>query len=363
MEKFGIITHYDVHNHGALLQLTALIKVLENLGIEAKALRFDKNYDFMGYKMKAKYNPSLQSLGIYLKYIISKGINCTFYNYLKSKTLSKYKKDKEIVGDYYSESPNLDCVIIGSDEVFALHTGPTPVFFGYCLPTEKVISYAGSFGPTKLKEIHQLHATNFVSSGLKNMKHITVRDINSSDIIQNLIDYRPTIVVDPVLLYGFKNEINILKSPKIKNYLLVYAYDNRMNSKEEIEFIKNYAKSKNLKIVSAGFYHSWCNYNIDVDPINLLSYFKNAFEVITDTFHGSIMSIITNAKFIVKTREENHFKLKSLLNEFDLEDRILENWKNINEVMEPNINYKKINDLVEKRRHESLNELICMIKN
>lgn len=27
--KIGIITHYDVHNHGAILQMNALIKVLK----------------------------------------------------------------------------------------------------------------------------------------------------------------------------------------------------------------------------------------------------------------------------------------------------------------------------------------------
>ena len=26
--KYGIITHYDVHNHGAVLQLNALVHVL-----------------------------------------------------------------------------------------------------------------------------------------------------------------------------------------------------------------------------------------------------------------------------------------------------------------------------------------------
>ena len=43
--KFGIITHYDVHNHGAILQLNALKEFLSGKGIEAQALQFDKNYD------------------------------------------------------------------------------------------------------------------------------------------------------------------------------------------------------------------------------------------------------------------------------------------------------------------------------
>ena len=63
--KYGIITHYDVHNHGALLQLYGLEQVLKNLGIEAFALQYDKNYDFLGHEMKSKYEISLKSIGIY----------------------------------------------------------------------------------------------------------------------------------------------------------------------------------------------------------------------------------------------------------------------------------------------------------
>ena len=64
--KYGIITHYDVHNHGALLQLNGLKQGLKSLGIEASALQFDKNYDFMGRAMKAKYEISFKSVGIYM---------------------------------------------------------------------------------------------------------------------------------------------------------------------------------------------------------------------------------------------------------------------------------------------------------
>ena len=38
--KFGIITHYDVHNHGAILQMNALKKVLEQrLKIAAEIIK------------------------------------------------------------------------------------------------------------------------------------------------------------------------------------------------------------------------------------------------------------------------------------------------------------------------------------
>ena len=362
----GIITHYDVHNHGALLQLTALIKVLETKGIEGKALRFDKNYDFLGSNLKSKYNISVQSIGVYLKYIKEKGLKCTYYNFWKRRTLNNYKKSKRLIGNFYSDSPLLDGVIVGSDEVFALHTGPTPVFFGYCLPTDTVVAYAGSFGPTKYEDVCKLHAEAFVSSGIASMKYVTVRDKNSAQVIKKLTGIETPIVVDPVLLYGFKKEIDNLTMPDISDFLLVYSYDNRMNSQEEVDAIKRYAKSRRLKTVSPGFYHSWCDYNIDVDPIKLLSYFKNAKVVVTDTFHGCVMSLITGAKFAVKTRTDNYFKLTNLLKEYKVENRIFTEWENFDSTLEQPLDYNNVNREIERRRNDSmchLDNIISMMGN
>ncbi len=361
MKKIGIITHYDVHNHGALLQLTALIRILLSKGYDAYALRFDKNYDFMGHKLKAKYDISVKAIDIYLKYLKDKGLRCMRYNYKKRRTLQKYKLDSHLLGDYYSESPKLDAVIVGSDEVFALHTGPTPVFFGHCLPTDNVFAYAGSFGPTTYDDILKWHSVAFVKSGLQSMKFVTVRDSNSADVVEKLTGQRPPVVVDPVLLYGYVGEIENMPTPTAGNYLLVYAYDNRMNAPEEVAAIKEYARSRGLKTLSPGFYHSWCDINVDVDPIRLLAFFKGAVEVVTDTFHGSVMSLITGAKFSVKTRESNHFKLLNLLREYGLESRVFTSWNALPATMAPEIDYYGVNCEIERRRAASMSLLDRML--
>ena len=90
--KAGIITHYDVHNHGAHLQMYALVQVLKLFDYDAKALRFRKNYDFMGgARVEAKYNTSLKSLPIYFKYVVKNGLRRTLYNYQKRKLLSGHR--------------------------------------------------------------------------------------------------------------------------------------------------------------------------------------------------------------------------------------------------------------------------------
>lgn len=359
--NIGIITHYDVHNHGALLQLNALIKVLKLKSYAAAALEFEKNYDFLGVEMKNKYNISLRSVPIYMKYLFEKGLAKTLFNIKKKSLLNTFKNNENLVGGYYTAYKNLKAVIVGSDEVFALHTGPTPAFWGYALPSENVFSYAGSFGPTTMESIKKWHCEAFVKGGLESMSHISVRDQNSFNIIRQLTGKDADVVCDPVILYGYQQELRDLPKVNLKPYLLVYAYDNNMNDKEEVELIKEYANKKGLQIVCPGFYHKWCDKNINVDPVTLLSYFRDAECVVTDTFHGSVMSIITNTELAVLLRG-NENKLGNLLDEYGLRNRILTEKNNLETIFQTAINWDTVNCEMTKRRNFSDNFLSESLK-
>ena len=76
--------------------------------------------------MKAKYEISLKSVGVYAKYFMENGLSQFLYNYEKKRLLDRFKKEHQMIGPYYTECGELDGVVMGSDEIFALHTGPTP---------------------------------------------------------------------------------------------------------------------------------------------------------------------------------------------------------------------------------------------
>lgn len=350
----GIITHYDVHNHGAILQLLALIKHLKaTYNIEAKALQFDKNYDFTPRSTLSKYKLSYKSIGVYLDFLRDRGIGSLLFNYRKYRLLNKFKSDRHLIGEYYTEYHNLDSVIIGSDEVFALHTGITPCFFGHALSTNNVVAYAGCFGPTKMEDILDLHCDELIRSGLSSMSAISVRDTNSQSIVHELTGTEPPIVLDPVLLYGYEEEISRMKCPYDKPYMIVYAYDTRMNDEQETTAIIQFAREHNLKIVSPGFYHSWADLNVNVDPEQLLGWFRYAQYVVTDTFHGSIMSMINHRSFAVYCRD-NANKLMDLLSSFSMSNRVVANEENnVTEILSCKIDYAAFRSRLESRRVQS----------
>lgn len=275
--------------------------------------------------------------------------------------MSKYRAESGIIGNYYTDEKDLDAVVVGSDEVFALHTGPTPAFFGHALPSKKVFAYAGCFGPTDYDDVVAKHCNAFVESGLKAMCGLSVRDENSREAVEKLTGINPKLVCDPALLYGYEEEIAKMEKPIKENYLLVYAYDGRMDTLEEVAAIKAYAKAHGLKTLSPGFYHPWVDYNINVDPVNLLGYFKHASGVVTDTFHGSVMSIITDASMTVCTRESNHFKLYNLLAEYGLENRIVTSWDMLPKVLDVPVDFNPVHEQVKARRADAMSYLDEMI--
>lgn len=347
--KIGIITHYDVHNHGAVLQMYALEKVLEKYDNQVKGLTFHKNYDFLESYAENKYNISLKSIPYYMGYLLKKGLKKTYFNYRKKQILDKFKLKNNMIGEKISESKDLAVVFIGSDEVFSIEAGLTPEFWGNNIECKNIFSYAGCFGPTTLEFIKEKDAENFIKNGINNLKKISVRDENSKKIIETLSGKEAILVCDPVILYGYINEKQNFKKQFNEKYILVYSYDNNMNNNDEINYIKKFANDCNYRVYSVGFYHEWCDKNINCDPIELLEYIKNAEYVLTDTFHGTVMSLVMETEFVTKVHTNSN-KLGFLLKEYECLERITKDFSTTSEIVTKKINYKKINEIIKEKR-------------
>ena len=110
-----------------------------------------------------------------------------------------------------------------------------------------------------------------------------------------------------------------------------------------------------------GFFHKWADKNINTDPVELLRYFKYAESVVTDTFHGAVMSIITGRNLAVKIRDNGN-KLMNLLNEYGLSERVISDDWNIESVFANPQDNIFVASEVERRRKLSMDYLGRMIK-
>jgi polysaccharide pyruvyl transferase WcaK-like protein len=160
-------------------------------------------------------------------------------------------------------------------------------------------------------------------SGMKNFDFISVRERNTQQLLKGLTDKEVHYCCDPVLLYkaedfAFVPELNE------KGYIYVNILD---KTKGFDEYISALSERMNKKVL---FYS---NSNIlDGDrvedvygdgPLEFIERIRSADCVVTNSFHSVIFSILFHKKFAVLVRADQSLKLRDLLSELGLEDRIV----------------------------------------
>lgn len=318
--KIGILTHYNVYNHGAQLQMYAMKSWLEELGHQVCILTYEKNFDF-DRKEASKNSASFRNIGYYLRdYLLKKGPGLTLFNARKVFALNK--AIGQLPTAPYDDN-DCDAIIIGSDEVFSIDVGCNKMMYGHGLKSP-AIAYAPAFGRATLEDLKAYNCHDLIRDGLQGMYALSARDVHTRDMILTLTGREVPLVCDPVILYSGRS-FPVPVKPIGKPYLLVYSYSRHMVDKEEIRQIRAYARKHKLITVSLGNYHSWCDRNVVCDAREWYSYFRDAACVVTDTFHGAVVAMKNHCNVAVYIRPSiNAFKMESLLANTGLEERRLQ---------------------------------------
>lgn len=328
--KVGIMSMQRVVNYGSFLQAYGLRSVIEEL---------NHSVEFVDYLPEPPLVPEVQaSYGsrwlvrvknllrmaspAYRKYrndqIRMNNSFAEFYRSFQEKFLPVLE-----IGQQRNYCPELDALVIGSDEVFNCTqpgslVGYSLQLFGKDHRAKKLVSYAASFGSTTLEKLEQYQVTDEIGEYLKEFDAISVRDDNSAEIVSKLTGCAAGQHIDPVLLYDFPEVEELPIS--LRDYIVVYAYAGRIQP-AEAEEICRFARKHQKKILCLGFYQPFCDEYVLASPLEVLAYMKHADYVVTDTFHGTVFSIKYQVPFATIIRESNQQKLSDLLHRFRLDDR------------------------------------------
>lgn len=366
-KKVGIISMQRVINYGSFLQAYALKSIIENYDADCYFIDIKRGIQLPGNKIDGPINSLIKRI---LRIIIK-----LIKNYNQTIVIRKYTKElkDKFIKNYYNilglskkHDGSYDLVIIGSDEVFNCCEksiwGYSRQLFGEGINANKIISYAASFGHTTIKKIDRFNIREDLSKCLTNFDSISVRDNNSSEIIFSLTGQKPLMHLDPVLIYDFKNEIEGSQINE-RDYIVVYTYVGRIKDKKEIQAIKKFAKKHNKKLISIFCWYTWCDQMLVPEtPFDVLAYFNKADYIITDTFHGTIFSIINHKKFGTLVRDSNRQKLTSLLENLALASRIIDDISKLDDIMTASISYEKTNRLIDSEKRRSIGYLKKYLK-
>lgn len=344
MKKIGIITILGNNNCGNRLQNYALQEVLKKYCDKVDTLR---NETFLNWNEKY-YIGILRLINKNIKSIFK--VNKYFKNFDKKiKFSNRYVtiKSKRISKKY-------DFFVAGSDQIWK----PTRKrlskidLLGFAEP-QKRISYAASFGLEKIDEKYY----KILREELPKFKAISVREEAGIEIIKDATGIENvSVVLDPTLLLEKDVWETIERKPENfdkKKYIFTYF----LGDEKTEELVK---KIFGVEYSVVDFYKGIYG------PSEFLYLINHAEYILTDSFHGTVFSILFKKKFYVFDRKQidlnnnMNSRLDTLLGKLSLQERKINDLNQIN--LNNVIDYEIVEKKLENERKKSYDFLDKALK-
>ena len=375
--KIGIVSCYFKHNYGSMLQAYATQKVLDNMGLENETFNITSNVDFKKGKLKYYKSQIFNFKFIKSKFgMIKLKIDKKIHKNLAKNIAIRDKKYEEFQEEFKLTSPQLtyadlnenskrySSIIVGSDQLWL----PVNVVADYYtlnwVPDNiNKVSYATSFGISEIPSKYKEEYTKF----LKRIDFISVREDKGCKIVKELTGRNAKLVCDPTMLLtkGEWMEIQEEKPVIEGNYILCYFLEKNIEHRKFAERLK---EKTGYKIVSLNHADEYVKYSdkfaditpYDIGPKEFLNLIRNAKYVCTDSFHGTVFSLINNVEFFTFERYKNknskvstNSRIYSLLGLMSLEKRLLKGNENLGEILKDKIDFSIVNENLKKFRDET----------
>lgn len=377
MKKVGIITLHGYLNYGNKLQNYATQEVLRSLLCDPTTIVNDVSMNQNIKVINRLKNVNLKKIVLYICRqikILRQKIYLTTKEKraisLKNERINKFKKFsrnyiKET--DYTINETNIsrkfheqfDYFIVGSDQVWNPHfINNSNIYFLTFSPRNKRIAYSASFGINELSN----KCIESYKESLSQFEYISVREDAGASIVRDLTDKNVEVLIDPTLMLDKKEWLEIARKSKHKPqkpYILTYFLGQISN--EVANFIKNLSKEHNLEIAiledGNGDIKDKIRYT--TDPGEFIDYINSAELIFTDSFHGTVFSILFEKPFVTFDRKSKGASMGSridtLLGKFELEDRKWMNMKKKGNIFD--VGFSHVPSILEYERRKALDYL------
>lgn len=349
--KVAFITIHFGYNFGSIFQTIATKRILEESGVEPICI----NYIPPRYTEKRYWKDGSSSLIRFIRRLLFYPIHLVSKrNY--SQYLAKHCPLSNVIyaeDDFQKLCPQADIYMTGSDQVWNYkHNEGLDKHYFFDGIIGKKIAFASSIGMVDLPNDY----ANYMKHVLASFSAISVREESAIDILSSW-GIQCTQLIDPTFLVNKKSWTQYA-SKRLYNqpYLFVYLPYNVSDKGIVYQTVRKIADKENLKVIT----YSWDNRKDDMadmtitfaDPGDVLSLFIYASQVVTNSFHGTAFSINLNKQFWSYMPSHFSTRLRSVLNLFDLENRMLEgviSEDNINKT----IDFTEVNCVLNKEREKA----------
>lgn len=348
MARIGIITIPRADNYGSVLQAYAIQQFVNEIEPNNELIDYVAPFLVGRYKL---WNLRKDNLFVFVKSFIR---NCLIYNGKKRKS-KKYEEFRNLMKFsnqtiYASDRiGKYEFYITGSDQIWntRITNSNSTFFLDFVNDSERKIAFAVSMGYANRTD----DEIAFYKKMLSSIKWIGVREIQDVDFVKQCnaecnVDY----IIDPTLLLPESKWHELLSKRLIdEEYILVYSFGNDDEVNEvAIRLSEQYHLPVYIiadewkKVNSNGFI------NVSgVGPRDFINLIANANHVVTNSFHGTAVSVIFRKQFTVVPYKGTENRVLSLLKILNLETGIYEN--NICKT----IDYSTVDSILQRERNKA----------
>lgn len=358
--QIGILTQPLSNNYGGILQNWALQQSLKQMGhapttinipyphiLEKcdlprlcwrflKRLKGDKSIIFL--------NPARQHNFL--------NTPCENMREFVSDNINVMQLSGKVDSSFCDEHPEIKAYIVGSDQVWRKSFSPfLPNYFLDFTETFDVkrIAYGVSFGRKEM-DINQ-EESRVYSELASRFDAISVREEDGKEICKKQLSSNASLVIDPTLLIDSSDYFDLIakveSQAKSNRFAAVYVLD---RNKQKENDIKTFCDKNDLTPKYIGYPSSTGFPSIE----SWLSDIANSQYVITDSYHGTIFSIIFKKPFTsICNPSRGASRFITLLTALGLESRLINEGDRFVPLSEM-INYIEVGERISVRRSESI---------
>lgn len=334
--KVGILTFHFSDNFGAALQAYALRQWFLQAGHTASFVNYCPAHVEHGGRLKVGISKQVLMSNLKVIYLVYSGLKTRFFGNKKQKQAFESFRELDLgvttpglasMDEVRNVVKDFDLLVCGSDQIWSpsVQHGLDPVYFlNFGDTRARKISYAASFGNATEGALRAADA----GALLTGLDALSVREKSGLALVRNLTGRDAVRVADPTcLLDSYKD---LVEPTEVGPEGLIFCYALRTDKgvREASSVISNIL---GRKIIAPRNPHSrWKSLGetCHPGPREWLSLINDSSFVVTNSFHGTMFSILLEKPFVVSAipgkKVGLNDRMLSLLESVGLQDRFVE---------------------------------------
>lgn len=368
----GLCIVYKNRNYGSILQSYATLMKLEEIGVDYEIIDYSHPKSFTFYlgalwrlrsrdavyskirsikrKIGKKLHPEYARNDLIRGEKFEKFVNENFKSF--SKSINNYD-DLQEYSHIYTD------IMVGSDQLW-LPAGLDTNFYNLMFAPDGTnkIAYSASFGVSSIPNYQKEKTRHY----LNRIQHISVREKTGQSIVKELTGKDVPVILDPTMIVSKSLWDKSITNTDLvgEDYVFCYFLGNNREQRREVRL---FADAKKLKIVVLRHLDEYIPNDeqfgdialYDIGPAEFVNLIRHAKYVCTDSFHGSVFSIIYHKQFVsfnryAESKNSRNSRLDTLFYNIGLSRRFN---GNITESFDEEVDWNIVDKRLEVLRQQS----------